>query len=242
MATTMKRTILILISLSALALSACDGTQDSLTNGGGSGDRTPQRDPNATAGGGSDNTYNHSNDPAGVPGDVPYEPADPAQVKAVGSPEVTSRLHSCGKLTVASLGDLLASRGLTGVGTRPNGARSGQQIFQQGDTAAALGGANYNGRVPEAPFASTAAVAKMFDIFAMASYDPVAADWNAPACPGVKVLGADGKFTKDGISCLIGKPATEEHVAIANDAIAKNPQDGAKIAIAALLSAAHTCQ
>jgi len=239
----MKRTLLILISLSALALSACDGTQDSLTNGGtGGGERGPARDPGDTAGGDSDNTYNHSNDPAGVPGDVTYDPPDPAQVKAVGSPEVTSRLHSCGKLTVSSIGDLLASRGLTGGGTRPNGARSGQQIFNQGDTAAALGAANYNGRVPEAPFASTAAVAKMFDIFAMAAYDPVEADWSAPACPGVKVLGDDGKFTRDGLSCLMGKPATEEHVAIANDAIAKNPQDGAKIAIAALLAAAHTCQ
>ena len=57
-----------------------------------------------------------------------------------------------------------------------------------------------------------------------------------------RVLGAVGKFTKDGISCLIGKPATDEHVAIANDAITKNPTDGAKLAIAALLSAAHTCQ
>lgn len=243
MATTMKRSLLILISLSALALSACDGTQDSLTNGGnGGGERGPQRDPSADTAGGEGNTYDHSNDPAGVPAGVPYEPADPAQVKAVGSPEVTSRLHSCGKLTVASIGQLLQSRGLTGGGTRPNGAQSGQQIFSARDTAAALGAANYNGRVPEAPFASTAAVAKMFDIYTMASYDAVEADWTAPACPGVKVLGADGKFTKDGISCLMGKPATEEHVAIANDAIAKNPQDGAKIAIAALLSAAHTCQ
>jgi hypothetical protein len=75
----------------------------------------------------------------------------------------------------------------------------------------------------------------------MASYDVVAATWTAPACPGVKVVDG-GQFTRDGISCLIGKPATEEHVAIANDAISKNPTDGAKVAIAALLAAAHTCQ
>ena len=62
----MKRSLLILISLSALALSACEGTQDSLTNGGTGGGRGPQRDPNATAGG-EDTTYDHSNDPAGVP-------------------------------------------------------------------------------------------------------------------------------------------------------------------------------
>jgi hypothetical protein len=233
---TMKRSLLMMISL--LALSACDGTQDNLT----SGDSTaPPRSPGQTSGG-SDNTYDHSNDPAGVPAGVPYEPADPSQVRAVGSPEVTSRLHGCGKLSVSSIGQLLQSRGLTGGGQRPQNARSGQQLFDQNGAAASLGGPNYNSRVPEAPFASTAAVSKMFDIYTMAAYDAIEADWTAPACPGVKVLGADGKFTKDGISCLIGKPATEEHVAIANDAITKSPTDGAKIAIAALLSAAHTCQ
>ena len=85
-------------------------------------------------------------------------------------------------------------------------------------------------------------MAKMFDIYTMGSYAAVGTAWDAPACPGTKVLGADGKFTKDGISCLIGKPATDEYVAIANDALVKNPTDGAKIAIAAMLSAAHTCQ
>jgi hypothetical protein len=237
----MKRSLLILLSVGALALGACDGNQDSLTNGETGNQRGPQRSPGDTSGG-EDNTYNHSNDPAGVPPGVPFEPADPAQVRAVGSPELTSRLHSCGKMTVESIGELLRSRGLTGGGQRPNGAQSGQQIFARNGTAAALGAANYNGRVPEAPFASTAAVSKMFDIYSMAAYDAVNSNWSAPACPGVKVLGGDGKFTRDGISCLMGKPATEEHVAIANDAIAKNPTDGAKIAIAALLSAAHTCQ
>ncbi len=58
----------------------------------------------------------------------------------------------------------------------------------------------------------------------------------------MKVLGTDGKFTKDGLTCLMGKPARDEHVAIANDAITQNGTDGAKIAIAALLAAAHTCQ
>lgn len=232
----MKRTILALISLAALGLAACDGTSDALTNG----ERVSPRDPNATAGS-EDSTYDHSNDPGGAAPGAVFEPADPAQVRAVGSPEVTSRLHACGKLSVDSIGHIIASRGLTGGGSRPNGALSGKAIFDRPDSAAALGAANYNGRVPEAPFASTSAISKMFDIFSMAAYDVVDDGWSAPACPDVKVI-EDGKFTRDGISCLIGKPATDAHVAIANDAIAKNPEDGAKIAIAALLSAAHTCQ
>jgi hypothetical protein len=235
----MNRIALTLISLAGLALAACsDGTSDTLSDGRSGGDT---RDPNSTAGG-EDTTFDHSNDPGGAAPGADFQPPEPGQVKLIGSPEVTSRLHSCGKMTVASIGGILASRGLTGGGTRPAGALSGQAIFQQASTAPALGGPNYNGRVPEAPFASTSAMAKMFDIFTMASYDAIAPTWTSTACPGVKVVGADGKFTKDGLSCLMGKPARDEHLAVANDAIAKNPTDGAKIAIAALLSAAHTCQ
>ena len=224
--------ILSLIGLAALVAACSNGTSDDLR----SNNPVPQ-DPQATAGG-EDTTFDHSNDPAGATGD--YLPAEPAQIKVIGSPEVTARLHSCGKLSNASLGNLLTTRGLTGTGTgRPAGSQSGQQIFTAAQ--AALGAANYGGRIPEAPFASTSAMSKTFDIFAMASYDAVADNWAAPACPGVKLLDA-GKFTKDGLSCLMGKAATDEHLAIANDAIAKGGVDGSKIAVTTLLSAAHTCQ
>jgi hypothetical protein len=234
----MKRIALTLITVAGLALVACsDGTSDQLSNGG----RTLNSgDPNGTAGG-EDTTFDHSNDPGGAAPGADFQPPEPNQVKLIGSPEITSRLHSCGKISLKSLGSILTTRGLTGGGTRPNNAASGQAIYNHPATAAAFGAANYNGRVPEAPFASTSAMAKMFDIFTMASYDAVTDTYNAPACPGVKILDA-GKFTKDGLTCLMGKPARDEHVAVANDAIAKNPTDGAKIAIAALLSAAHTCQ
>lgn len=234
----MNRIALTLISVAALALAACDGTSDTLSDG-----RTSQGggDPNGTAGG-EDTTFDHSNDPGGAAPGADFQPPEPGQVRLIGSPEISARLHSCGKISVKALGGILTSRGLTGGGQRPQGAPSGQAIYSQGGTNAAFGGANYNGRVPEAPFASTSAMAKMFDIFTMSSYDAVNANWTAPACPGVKVVGADGKFTQDGLTCLMGKPARAEHLAIANDAIAKNPTDGAKIAIAALLSAAHTCQ
>jgi hypothetical protein len=237
----MKRTFLTLFTLAAVALTAmgCDESSDQLTDGRGTGSRGGTG-AGETAGG-ENGTYDHNNDP-GAPNGEDGDYRDLPQVKVIGSPEITSRLHACGKLSIAALGDLLNSRGLTGGGTRPNGAPSGIAIYNQPATKAALGEANYAGRIPEATIASTSAMSKMFDIYTMASYDAVTANYTAPACPGVKVLGGDGKFTKDGISCLIGKPATDEHVAIANDVIAKNPTDGAKIAIAALLSAAHTCQ
>jgi len=231
----MKRIALTLVGVFALALGACDGTSDTLTNGQNSN----PRDPSSTAGG-DDSTFNHSNDPGGTAPGTDQPAPEPAQAKLVGSPEVTSRLHGCGKLSINSLGSVLSTRGITGGATRPTGIQSAPQIFTA--SAAQLGAANYPGRVPEAPFASTSALAKMFDIFTVGSYDVAAANWTSTACPGVKVVGTDGKFTKDGISCLMGKPASDEHVAIANDAIAKNPTDGAKIAITALLAAAHTCQ
>jgi hypothetical protein len=231
----MKRLILTLISVAALGLGACDdGTADELGNGTGGGGR---RGPNDTQGG-EDSTFDHSNDPGGSAPGAEFQPPEPGQMRLIGSPEVTSRLHACGKLTNSSIAEMLRSRALSG--GNPTGTQSAQQIFNAAGPA--LGAANYNGRVPEAPFASTSAMAKMFDIYTMGSYAAVGANWAPPACEGTKVLDADGKFTMDGISCLIGKPATVEHVAIANDAIAKNPQDGAKIAIAAMLSAAHTCQ
>jgi hypothetical protein len=60
----------------------------------------------------------------------------------------------------------------------------------------------------------------------------------------VKLFDATGNFTKDGISCLIGKPARDEHVALANAAVtqASTPAIGKQIAISALMAAAHTCE
>ncbi len=225
----MKRIALTLIGIiAALSMGCDDGTSDSLTNGGGGG----SRDPNSTAGG-ENSTYDHNNDPGAASGDSTYQPPEAqgaATVKYQGSPEVASRMHGCGKIAYSTLGRLLDSRGIAG---------QGKQIYN--GAGATLGAPNYNGRVPEASFASTSAMAKLFDIFAMGADSVVAQNYNPPACPNVKVVDA-GKFTKDGLSCLLGKPARDEHVALANQAITQNQTDGAKIAIAAALAAAHTCE
>src|SRR5687768_14074844 len=106
----MKRIALTLISVAALALSACDGGEsDSLGNGAG---RNP-RGPNDTQGG-EDSTFDHSNDPGGAAPGAEFQPPEPAQMRLVGSPEVTSRLHACGKLSVASINEMITSRALNG--------------------------------------------------------------------------------------------------------------------------------
>ena len=73
--------------------------------------------------------------------------------------------------------------------------------------------------------------------------DVTSATWTPPGCAGTKLL-ENGKFTKDGVSCLIGKPARPEHMALADDLVAQadTPAEGQKIAVAALLAAAHTCE
>jgi hypothetical protein len=46
------------------------------------------------------------------------------------------------------------------------------------------------------------------------------------------------------VTCLIGRPATPEHLAICNRIIeeADTVDDGKQLAVATLLAAAHTCE
>ena len=119
----MKRITLALIGAAALALGACtNGTSDTLSDG-----RVGNGDGTGTAGS-EETTFDHSNDPgASSPGADTNPATEPAQIKIVGSPEVTSRLHGCGKISLGSLGSILTSRGLTGGGTRPAGQASGRR-------------------------------------------------------------------------------------------------------------------
>jgi hypothetical protein len=63
-------------------------------------------------------------------------------------------------------------------------------------------------------------------------------------CPGVMLVDSTGAFTQDGLSCLMGKPATAAHVTIANQILAEasDPTTGAELAISTILEAAHTCE
>lgn len=160
----------------------------------------------------------------------------------VGSPEVYARLHACGKLTVHSLSRLLTTRGVSAQG-------NAFALFNQGATA--FGAPNYGSRSPETVIASTANLTKGFDILVAAAPEMLTAfaAGAAPetACPGVKLYDA-GSFTKDGLACIMGKPAKAEHVFLANqavkDAIAQgiSEENGKTIAVASLLQAAHTCE
>src|SRR5262249_33515311 len=139
------------------------------------------------------------------------------------------------------LGSILNSRG-----AKLTGTTNALTIYKNG--AAALGVANYSGRVPESLIASTSAMAKEFDIFVAAAPEIQANLSTTTACQGVNIADATGQISKDGLSCIMGTLATDEHVAVANQTVADAVKGGAtqaqgiQLAIAAALQAAHTCE
>jgi hypothetical protein len=202
-------------------------------------------DPNSLAADG--NTQHHFQDPNTGDNGISDPNAVQADDQKVGSPEVVARLHSCSKIPYATLGNILSGRGVnTGSTTKD----SAGMLYKGG--ASALGIANYSGRVPEMILPSTAALSKEFDIMVAASREIQAASkagtLQMDACPTTQLVDGSGNFTQDGLTCLMGKPATADHLAIANDAIAQaqsqglTQDQGQQIAIAAILEAADTCE
>ena len=221
----------------ALALFACSNQDapDALAGG----EHQQSYDPSSLATEG--NTQHHFQDPNTGDNGI----SDPAVIRAqdqqVGSPEVVARLHACSKIPYAALGSILSTRGVT-IGGNNAGAGSAGALYRTGGPA--LGVANYAGRVPEAIIASTASMSKQFDILVSAAAEVQKNLTNSQACPGVSIADATGKFSKDGISCIMGKPATDAHVTLANQLVtqAADVNTGVQLAIAALLEAAHTCE
>lgn len=202
-------------------------------------------DPNSLAADG--NTQHHFQDPNSGDNGITDPNAKKAEDQSVGSAEVVARLHSCSKITYSTLGNILKGRG---VNTGSTAANSAGLLYKGG--ASALGIANYAGRVPEMILPSTAALSKQFDIMVAASQEiqggSKAATLNMTACPGTTLVDSSGNFTKDGLTCLMGKPATADHISIANDAVTQSvaqgltKDQGQQIAIAAILEAADTCE
>ncbi|CAN5413134.1 hypothetical protein BH09MYX1_BH09MYX1_33180 [soil metagenome] len=227
----MNRLILTLASAAALSIAAmgCSSTTDTLQ-----GDEWL---PAGSTAGGEGNTFDHDND-------NPQNPSEGTNPVS-GSPLVISKLHSCSKITYTALGKILQSRGVNPAGNTPSA-----NLYKNGQSA--LGVANYGGRVSEAVIGSTAALSKEFDILVAAAIEIQTAAkggaWNVPGCPNTQLFDGTGNFTKDGISCVMGKPATPEHVQVANDAITAatgkglTKDQGQQIALASLLEAAHTCE
>lgn len=244
---TTRTTLLLLVSAFCLAAAACDDTRPDKVN------PTPhspyQEDPTQNVeeqpgayAGGQDNTFDHM---ASLGNDVVKDPYEVLkQREEEGLPEVRTRLHSCQKIQVATLRSILTSLGVN-IDATGNPPTAGQ-LYKEG--AGALGAANYDARVGEALVWTAAGAAKLFDIWVQAAPEIIANLPNMPQCQvngvGPQVFNDDNTCVADAITCMIGRPATADHVAICNSAVqnASDVETGKKIAVATMLSAAHSCE
>lgn len=211
----------------SLGGAACTGTIE---------DGRPPDMPAGPTTGGDGNTFDHDNDSISV-----WDLLD--RLTKEGPPPFTSQLHSCSKLRYATLGKLLTSVGVDLASTR---AGSAGQLYQTG--AAALGAPSYANRIRENLAITTSGASRMFDIFAAAADEIIAALPTLARCQAggaaPVLFDAGNACHAEGITCLIGAPAQPGHVELCNLTIARasDPSAGKRLAVAALMAAAYTCE
>jgi hypothetical protein len=204
-------------------------------------DPSKPSNPEDTAGGDA-NTYDHQNSLGEDDARDPVEIAK--QREEEGSPEARARLHSCQKVQIAALRNMLVDFGVDL--ERTGDPDTAGELLAAGGTA--LGQANYAARMGEDLVWTSAGAAKQFDIFVQAAPEIIEALPTAPHCQvggaGAPAFNEDGSCNEDAVSCLIGRPATPEHLAICQSLVqsASSVENGRVIAVATLLSAAHSCE
>jgi hypothetical protein len=212
----------------SLGLAACtDSIQDT----------TPSDTPPTGPTTGSDGTtFDHENDGISV-----WDLID--RLTKEGPPSFTSQVHSCSKVRYSTLGNVLSSLGVNLANTANPSAG---ELYRDG--AAAMGAPNYANRIRENIAITTSGASRMFDIFAAGADEIIAALPTLPRCQsggtGPVLFDANNQCQASGITCLISTPATQGHVDLCNLTItrASDPTVGKRIAVAALLAAAYTCE
>jgi len=192
--------------------------------------------PEGNASGGEDNTFDHFDTQVDV-----WELLE--RLQAEGPPKYTSRVHSCPKIRYATIGRLLASRGVD-LGNLADVTAG--DLYASGEQA--LGAPNYAARVRENAEVTTAGSSRLFDIFVAAAPEIIANMPNRAECQiggvGVSMFDGSNACVPDGISCLLGVPATASHIELCNLTVqrASDPELGKRMAVAVLAAAAHTCE
>ncbi len=190
--------------------------------------------PGSTSGGSEDTTFDHENDYIS-----PWELLD--RLTKEGPPRYTSHVHSCSKVRYRTLGTVLTSLGVNIANTT---ALSAGDLYRNG--ANALGSPNYANRIRENIAITTSGASREFDIFAAAADEIQTAFTNGTiaACPGAQLFDAANTCRPEGITCLIGAPATSRHLDYCNLTVssASNVTVGKRLAVAAMLAAAYTCE
>ena len=224
------------INLSIVLLALATACAGDAPGGGDAPDegQAPNEQPGG-ASGGQDNTFNHPD----IQQDV-WKLLDRLQEE--GPPDYTARVHSCPKIRYRTIGQLLASRGVD------LAAGDGTAGAIYGSAGQTLGEPNYGARLRENLDLTTASASKLFDIFAQAAPEIIANMPNLPQCQvggvGAQLFNQYDQCLADGVSCLIGMPATASHMEICNQTVANasDPERGKVMAVALLAAAAHTCE
>ena len=195
---------------------------------------TENTPPPGSTSGNEYTTFDHDNDYIS-----PWELLD--RLTKEGPPRYTSHVHSCSKVRYRTLGNILTSFGVNVANTT---ALSAGDLYRNGFNA--LGGANYANRIRENIGITTSGASREFDIFAAAADEIQTAFTNGTMtrCPGAQLFDAANTCRPDGISCLIGAPATSRHLDYCNLTVssASSVTIGKRLAVAALLAAAYTCE
>jgi hypothetical protein len=219
---TNKLTILV----ASLGLAAC-AAEDTTTP-----DNTP---PPGSTSGTEGTTFDHDNS-----GFNPFDLID--RLAKEGPPKFTAKVHSCPKVRYRTFGNILTS---LGVDTADVTMLSAGQLYSSGFNA--MGGPNYANRIRENLNITTSAASREFDVFAAAAQTIIDKVPTLARCQvgGVGAQMFDGNACRaDGITCLIGVPATPAHLDFCNITIssASDVATGKRIAVAAILAAAYTCE
>jgi hypothetical protein len=226
----MKRlgyTLTILVGAS-LGVAACTDTLETPDN-------TPP--PSGTTTGSDTNTFDHDNSSTVSIWDL----ID--RLTKEGPATFSSQMHGCTKPRYATLGNILTA---VGVNTASTTALSAGALYTSGGPA--LGAPSYATRVRENLSVTTSGASRQDDIFAAAATEviaavPTLARCNVAGTPAV-LFDAQNQCHAEGITCIIGTPASAGHVELCNLTIARasTPEIGKRLAVAALLAAAYTCE
>ena len=188
--------------------------------------------PSGSTSGSEESTFDHEND-----GYSPWDLID--RLAKEGPPRYTSRVHSCPKVRYATLGNVLRA---VGVNTANATNLSAGQLYTSGFNA--MGGASYANRIRENIGVTTSGSSRMFDVFAAGADEVITQMPNLARCGGAAMFDANNQCRADGITCLIGQPATVAHLDFCNLTVtsASDVTVGKRIAVAAILAAAYTCE
>ena len=172
-------------------------------------------------------------------GPVPDPYGELERLQREGPPRYSSRVHGCAKLRYLTLGNVLASRGVALAAT---GEVSAGQIYRAGRIA--LGAPLYASFTRETLELGLATTSKMFDILVQAAPEIIAAMPSRPECGGAALFDAANRCNADGVSCLMGVPATPSHLQVCEQTLARaaDVESGKRLAVAVLAAAAHTCE